>query len=1346
MKIKIDKFFNSEYKLKRKRGNQNADVSTMKKLIILLFILFFTFGGLSFKSEQISKVSSSSIEQKVKKGVALNLFRELPLYFIENKGQVNGEVKYYAKLSGMNVYFTEEGIVYQFIRKEAEMAKVENIIVKFVGANKKVKIEGLEESEAKVNYFIGNNPEKWIREARTYKKVIYRELYPNIDLVIYGKEGKIKNEYRVRRGGRVKDIRIKYEGVRGLRIKGLRDKGEGGLEILLERGKIEEGAPLSYQIIDGKREEVKSEYALINNNTVGFKVEKYRKEKELIIDPELIYSTYLGGSHYDRGQAIAVDGNGNVYVTGYTGSSDFPVTSGAYDTTFNGGWDVFITKLNSTGSSLIYSTYLGGSCDDYSYAIAIDGNGNVYVTGYTASSDFPVTSGAYDTTFNGGWYDIFITKLNSTGSSLIYSTYLGGSNTDCGYAIAIDGNGNAYVTGDTISSDFPVTSSAYDTTFNGDFDVFITKLNSTGSSLIYSTYLGGSRYDRGQAIAVDGNGNAYVTGGTGSPDFPVTSGAHDTTLGFAYDAFITKLNSTGSSLIYSTYLGGGFIDSGYAIAIDGNENVYVTGGTGSSDFPVTSGAYDITLGFTSDGLITKDAFITKLNSTGSSLIYSTYLGGSSDESGYAIAIDRNGNAYVTGVTDSSDFPVTSGAYDTTFNGGGDVFITKLNSTGSSLIYSTYLGGSSDESGYAIAIDRNGNAYVTGYTTSSDFPVTSGAYDTSFNGSFNVFITKLSSSLPSPSGPDINLPSSELSFGKKKIGESYDLEFTIENKGTSELIINSITKTSGDDVFSIVSFPSSVLPGASDTATVRFLPSERKIYNATFKINSNDPDEGEVEFQVSGEGIIDSIIEISKQKIYFGAVRDGVYTSSQTLLISNTGDETLNWQAKKTQDWITITPQSGEDDSVITVSVNPSGLNVGTHTGEIIIEDSNNPDVSEKVDVILEIYEPWQEVGPFGYFDTPVDGSVVSGNIPVSGWALDDIEVERVEIKREPVEGDPSEAIGADGLIYIGDGVFIKGARTDVESAYSTYPKADRAGWGYMLLTNMLPNQGNGTFTIYAFAYDVTGHRVELGKKVIHCDNASRVKPFGTIDTPEQGGTASGTQYTNFGWALTPPPKEIPTDGSTIWVFVDGVPLGHPVYNNYRSDIATLFPEYANSDGAVGYYHLDTTAYENGVHNIAWSVTDNQGETDGIGSRYFEIENVGGGLGSEGLMIKEEEIGRLRIEVENVRFGMRGEKEVEVRERGDVVEVEIEEVERIEIHFRGNGREYIGWGKTKEKRLPIGSTLDKKKGVFYWLPGPGFLKRHELHFAVSDGDYMSKPIKIVVNIVPRKFGRERKFKK
>jgi hypothetical protein len=314
-----------------------------------------------------------------------------------------------------------------------------------------------------------------------------------------------------------------------------------------------------------------------------------------------------------------------------------------------------------------------------------------------------------------------------------------------------------------------------------------------------------------------------------------------------------------------------------------------------------------------------------------------------------------------------------------------------------------------------------------------------------------------------------------------------------------------------------------------------------------------------------------------------------------------------------------------------------------------------------------------------------------------------------------------------------------------------------------MLTNFLPNGGNGTFTLYAIAHDGSGHRVELGQKVIHSDNANAVKPFGTIDTPAQGGVVSGVDYVNFGWALTPQPKYIPYDGSTIWVWIDGLPVGHPVYNNYRADIATLFPGYANSNGAVGYYYLDTTAYANGVHVIAWSVEDNEGEACGIGSRYFEVQNVGGAVGDAMSLdvssLQVDTSGRLGLKVLGMERGYLG-RDVKsqegrqgrlmgedrswmleaVRQREDgAYEVEVEELERIEMHFRGEGgNRIIGWGEDTSKPSPVGSTFDGRAGVFSWNLGPGFLGRHILHFAVTDGLFISQPIKIIVNISPKRF--------
>ena len=364
----------------------------------------------------------------------------------------------------------------------------------------------------------------------------------------------------------------------------------------------------------------------------------------------------------------------------------------------------------------------------------MDDTGSVYVTGGTFSTDFPTTVGAAQTTYSGGEPDAFVTKLNATGSGLVYSTYLGGSDRDSGFRVAVDGGGNAYVTGITFSTDFPTTAGAAQDA--GGDDAFVTKLNATGSGLVYSTYLGGSGGEIGVGIAVDGAGSAYVTGYTLSTDFPTTAGAAQTTHAGEFDAFVTKLNATGSGLVYSTYLGGNNTDQSSGIAVDGAGSAYVTGGTLSTNFPTTAGAAQTTY---AGGV---DAFVTKLHPTGSGLVYSTYLGGNDGDSGARIALDGAGSAHVTGSTTSTNFPTTAGAAQTTYAGGIDAFVTKLHPTGSGLVHSTYLGGSDVDLGVGIAVDGAGSGYVTGFTVSTNFPTTAGAAQTTPAGDPDAFVAKI----------------------------------------------------------------------------------------------------------------------------------------------------------------------------------------------------------------------------------------------------------------------------------------------------------------------------------------------------------------------------------------------------------------------------------------------------------------------------------------------------------------------------------------------------------------------------------------------------------------------------
>jgi len=479
-----------------------------------------------------------------------------------------------------------------------------------------------------------------------------------------------------------------------------------------------------------------------------------------------------------------------------------------------------------------------------------------------------------------------------------------------------------------------------------------------------------------------------------------------------------------------------------------------------------------------------------------------------------------------------------------------------------------------------------------------------------------------------------------------------------------------------------------------------------------------------------------LISLSRTRLNFGAVTTGEMTAPQEFFINNSGKGVLNWVITDNVDWLNYSSLSGQNFALVTVTVYTTGLPAGSHLATIFVSDGNAGNSPQTIEVTLNIYYPYTSDVPFGVFATPVDGSIVRSSIPVTGWVLDDIGVDSVKIYRE--EGK--------NLIYIGDAVFVQGARPDVEQAYPDYPNNYQAGWGYMLLTNFVfLNQGDGTFTIQAIAVDKEGNETTLGAKTITIDNATAVKPFGAIDTPGQGGTASGSNFVNWGWVLTPRPNNIPVDGSTINVYVDGVKLGHPTYNIYRSDVASLFPNYANSNGAIGVFYLDTTTFENGVHTMQWTASDNAGNTDGIGSRYFTIENNGAGS-QQSLVDGKRSLGDKRLtaipfnydEPVIMKKGC-GEnlisKEIYPDSNG-VITVEISELGRMEINlgFRDlMGFQVIG---DQLKPLPIGSFIDREKGIFYWQPGVGFYGIYEFVF-IETGRIERKRVSLRVKILPKK---------
>ncbi|HEX5036662.1 MAG TPA: SBBP repeat-containing protein [bacterium] len=720
----------------------------------------------------------------------------VPVVFIENGGQVNDQVDYYVPGKDKSLYFNSKGLTVSLPDPDRRGTGW-SVKVGFLGAAAGVKPQGLDVAPTKINYFKGPRSE-WKRGITTYRSLQYADLWKGIDLVYRGDAGKVEYRFVVKPGADPKKIRLSYAGAEKVAV-----NPAGALEIRTPGNDFTEGALRVYQEKDGVAQDVPAKFAVKRDRgryVVGFDLGDYDSGKELIIDPEVfLYAGFIGGDGFDRGHGIAVDADGNAYVTGATTSSNstFPVTAGAFDTTRNGGnADAYVAKVAADGASLVYATFIG---DGLGRDIAIDADGNAYVTGDTQSNEanFPVTVGP-DLTFNSSnsfIEDVFVAKLSADGSDLLYAGYIGGAGTDLGYAIAVDAAGSAYVVGRGASG-FPATVGP-DISCNGIFYCsFVAKVTADGTGLVYAGYIGGDAdaYD----VAVDADGSAYVTGIAG--DILNTTGGPDSTYNGAADAFVAKVMPDGTAFEYCGYIGGTHDDFGYGIAVDADENVYITGVTSSTEddvtpFPVTSGAFDETA---NGG---RDAFVVKVAADGSSFEYGTYLGGSGEDSGDGIAIDADGNAYIAGGTHSTeaDFPVVDGP-DLTANGSADGFVTKLSADGTSLIYSGFIGGSGFDVGVigdsgvdvhpiCIAIDADGNAYLAGDTgsTQSNFPVAGGP-DLTFNGSLDTFVVKIGDGSAPVCGN-----------GAIEVGEQCDDGNLANGDGCSAACVNEVVPSCGDGI-------------------------------------------------------------------------------------------------------------------------------------------------------------------------------------------------------------------------------------------------------------------------------------------------------------------------------------------------------------------------------------------------------------------------------------------------------------------------------------------------------------------------------------------------------------------
>jgi hypothetical protein len=862
--------------------------------------------------------------------------------------------------------------------------------VRLMGANRSVFVSGNGELPGKANYFIGNDPKRWRTNVPTYARVQYQSVYPHVDLVYYGtQDGQLECDFEVRPGGDPRAITLevgtqqrrgdsKLESENMAAQPAFRIAANGDLIIPTEDGEVRFRKPVVYQerefgasiqesqgsnqkrqsAIGQKqglpvqnREFLDGRYVLKAEGRVEFQVGSYDRWRPLVIDPVLVYSTYLGGSNTDVAYSIAVDSSGNAYLTGEASSDDFP-TANPIQASIRGSFNAFVTKLNPAGSALVYSTYLGGSNTDAAMSIAVDSSGNAYVTGNTNSTDFPTVNPLQGTNKAAatvpGESTGFVCKLNSSGSALVYSTYLGGSYQDMPAGIAVDSSGDAYVTGGTLSTDFP-TVNALQAKLGGSGDAFVSKLNAAGSALVYSTFLGGASADSAGGIAVDSSGSVYVTGQTGSADFPLVNPVQSVNHAADQTAFVAKLNPAGSALQYSTYLGGSLSDFGIGVRVDSSGDSYVTGITYSPDFPTVNPLQASMTGGA--------AFVAKLNPSGSALIFSTFLGGSEaiastvnvETLAGAIALDSSGNAYITGETDALDFPTVDpvqAVCPACESISGNAFVTELRSDGSSLIFSTYLGGSRFDIGNGIAVDPSGNILLAGENDAPDFPTVNPFQAAMKSPYITTFVAKISLA-PAPS---VSISPRNVTFGPQDIHvASPPQTVTVTNTGAAELSI-STTAIAGTDAGDFAQSAdtcsgNALAPAGSCTVSVTFAPSAAETRSASLTFRDNAPDSPQSLTLTGWGGSAVPVASLSPSNLAFGI--DPLFNESapQSVTLTNTGNAPLTISYVSSSSSFTVMDNmcgsSLQAGASCAISISFSPIDAGPLTGALALTDNSN---------------------------------------------------------------------------------------------------------------------------------------------------------------------------------------------------------------------------------------------------------------------------------------------------------------------------------------------------------------------------------------------------------------------
>jgi hypothetical protein len=854
------------------------------------------------------------------KGMPASAFyRTLPVTFEANNGQTGAQARFISRGIGYTAFLTNGGMVLSL--RPSPSAAQQSVssttastqpltVLEFnlVGANPNPAVVGEDPQPGKVNYFIGNDRSKWHTNVATYAKVRYRNVYPGIDLIYYGNNRQLEYDFAISPGADPGKIQFAIKGANGISL-----DSENNLVLNTEYGDLRFNSPMIYQESNGSRVAVEGKYVIRDSTHIGFSLSPFDPTKPVVIDPVLDYATYLGGSSSDQASGIAVDSAGNVYVTGFAEATDFPLAdprpmSSAPSNTSK----IFVAKLDPTGSSLIYADYLGGSSNDYAFALALDSANDVYVTGSTSSVDFPVVN-PYQSSLAGA-FNAFVTEISADGSTVTYSTYFGGNGTDVPAAIVLDSSSDIFIAGNTSSTNLPV-ENAYQSSVSpsqggayGNYG-FLTEFNAGGAQLAYSTYFAGNTnvsYSCGSGtcwpaplnaingLALDSGGNAYVAGFTNTYNFPTTSGAFQTSSSAPQNnmaGFVSKFNTSGA-LAYSTYFdeSSGNLTSIAAIAVDSTGSAYVTGSAVSDGtFPVTSTSI---CNPSVSGTNCQYVFVTKFDPTGSTLLYSTFLGANNQATPVAISLDASNNAYVLAFTSSDSFQIVNGIEGFSVEGSqytagnDDIIVAEINVDASSEVFATYFGGSGNNISAAMALDASGDIYIAGTTDSIDLPVTQGSLQPILGGDTDAFIAKIGPA----SEPAVSAVPFGLQFSTQAIGSvSPSQAVLLRNMGSAALSISSLIASAG---FSQTNNCGNSVPAAGTcTISVSFAPTSPGSFNGSVSI-VDDAAGSPHTISLSGNSV-GAVVGFSSASLTFGSLPVGTASSPQTVTVTNNGNALLS---------------------------------------------------------------------------------------------------------------------------------------------------------------------------------------------------------------------------------------------------------------------------------------------------------------------------------------------------------------------------------------------------------------------------------------------------------------------